>query len=114
MAKNKEATRYFSSKQEQYVANLLGGRTVSGSGSPHFCGGDVIADDWLIECKTSMKPKESFSIKKEWIEKNERERMDLQIPYSALVFQFEEDGTNYFVLDEKTFRKMKEVFDERV
>ena len=40
--------------------------------------------------------------------------MDLQIPYSALVFQFEEDGTNYFVLDEKTFRKMKEVFDERV
>lgn len=114
MAKNKSATRYFSDKQEQYVANLLGGHTVSGSGSPHFCGGDVIAGDWLIECKTSMKPKESFSIKKEWIEKNERERMDLQIPYSALVFQFEENGTNYFVLDEKTFKKMKETFDGEV
>lgn len=114
MAKNKEATRYFSSKQEQYIANLLGGRTVSGSGSPHFCGGDVITSDWLIECKTSINPKESFSIKKEWIEKNERERMDLQIPYSALVFQFEEDGTNYFVLDEKTFKSMKEVFDGEV
>lgn len=112
MAKNKSATRYFSNKQEQYVAKLLGGHTVSGSGSPHFCGGDVrIGNEWLIECKTSMKPKESFSVKKEWIEKNERERMDLQIPYSTLVFQFEEDGTNYFVLDEKTFKKMKEVFD---
>ena len=111
MAKNKEATRYFSSKQEQHIAKLLNGRCTSNSGATHLTAGDVIAGDWLIECKTSMKPKESFSIKKEWIEKNERERMDLQIPYSALVFQFEEDGTNYFVLDEKTFKKMKEVFD---
>lgn len=107
-------TRAYSDKQETYVSNLLGGRKVAGSGSPHFCGGDVIAGDWLIECKTSMKPKESFSIKKEWIEKNERERMDLQIPYSALVFQFEENGTNYFVLDEKTFKRMREVFDEQL
>lgn len=114
MAKNKSATRYFSSKQEQYVAKLLGGKCTSNSGAAHFNALDVIAGDFGFECKTSMKPKESFSIKKEWIEKNERERMDLQIPYSALVFQFEEDGTNYFVLDEKTFRKMKEVFDERV
>ena len=113
MAK-KGTTRYFSSKQEQYIAKLLNGRCTSNSGAAHLTAGDIIAGDWLIECKTSMKPKESFSIKKEWIEKNERERMDLQIPYSALVFQFEEGGTNYFVLDEKTFKKMKEVFDERV
>lgn len=110
MAK-KGTTRYFSSKQEQHIAKLLNGRCTSNSGAAHLTAGDVIAGDWLIECKTSMKPKESFSIKKEWIEKNERERMDLQIPYSALVFQFEEDGTNYFVLDEKTFRSMKEAFD---
>ena len=108
MAK-KGTTRYFSSKQEQYVAKLLGGTKVPNSGAIRCAGGDVRVDnDWLIECKTTMKPKESFSIKKEWIEKNERERMDLQIPYSAIVFQFEEGGTNYFVVDEKTFKKMKE------
>lgn len=112
MPKNKSATRYFSDKQETYIAKLLGGTKVPNSGAIRCAGGDVrIGNDWLIECKTSMKPKESFSIKKEWIDKNERERMDLQIPYSALVFQFEEDGTNYFVLDEKTFKKMKEVFN---
>lgn len=103
MAK-KGTTRYYSSKQEEYIAKLVKGRTVPGSGSPMFCAGDVVTKDWLIECKTTTKPKESFAIKKEWITKNERERMDLQKPYSAVVFQFEEDGQNYFVVNEKTFK----------
>lgn len=103
MAK-KGTTRYYSSKQETYIANLLGGRTTANSGASRFSVGDVVTDDWLIECKTTTSPKESFSIKKEWISKNERERMDLQKPYSALAFQFEEDGQNYFVINEKTFK----------
>lgn len=97
-------TRYFSSKQEKYIAKLIGGRITANSGASRFNAGDVVTDDWLIECKTTTKPKESFSIKKEWITKNERERMDLQKPYSALVFQFEEDGQNYFVINEKNFK----------
>ena len=97
-------TRFYSSKQEDYVASIVGGRTTANSGAARFNAGDVVTDDWLFECKTTTKPKQSFSIKKEWIEKNERERMDLQKPYSALVFQFEENGTNYFVVDEKTFK----------
>lgn len=96
-------TRYYSSKQEEYIANLLGGRTTVNSGASRFSAGDVVTDDWLIECKTTTKPKESFSIKKEWITKNERERMDLQKPYSALAFQFEENGQNYFIVNEKVF-----------
>lgn len=103
MAK-KGTTRYFSSKQEEYIAKLIGGRTTANSGASRFNAGDVVTEDWLIECKTTTKPKESFSIKKEWITKNERERMDLQKPYSALVFQFEEDGQNYFVINEKNFK----------
>lgn len=103
MAK-KGTSRYFSSKQEEYIATLLGGRTTSNSGAAKFNAGDVVTDDWLIECKTSMKPKESFSIKRDWIIKNERERMDLQKPYSSLVFQFEPDGENYFIINEKIFK----------
>ena len=26
-------------------------------------------------------------------------------PYSAIAFQFEPNGTNYFVIDEQTFKK---------
>ena len=106
MTKNKRATKYYSTKQEKYIASILNGKTVSGSGSPNFCCGDVITDDWLFECKTSIKSKQSFSIKKEWIEKNNIERMNLQKPYSALVFQFEEDGENYFVVNERTFKQL--------
>lgn len=105
MAK-KGTTRYYSSKQEEYIAKLLGGRTTPNSGAAHHVGGDVLAGDWLIECKTTTRPKESFSIKKDWITKNERERRDLQKPYSAICFQFEEDGENYFIVNEKIFKEL--------
>ena len=98
-------TRKFSSKQEQYIAELLGGRQHSNSGATAYNKGDVITDDWLIECKTTTKPKSSFSIKKEWIDKNFIERVEMLKPYSAIAFQFEPNGTNYFVVDEETFKK---------
>ena len=63
-------TRKFSTEQEKYVAKLLNGSVQPSSGSTPFAKGDVITDDWLIECKTTTKPKSSFSIKKEWIDKN--------------------------------------------
>lgn len=111
MAK-KGTTRYFSSRQEEYIAKLLGGRTTANSGAAKFNAGDVITDDWLFECKCPMTERQSFSIKKEWIDKNERERMDLQKPYSSLVFQFEPDGENYFVIKEKLFKEMLDKFEE--
>ena len=98
-------TRKFSSKQEQYIAELLEGKQQSNSGATAYNKGDVITDDWLIECKTTTKPKSSFSIKKEWIDKNFIERVEMLKPYSAIAFQFEPDGTNYFVVDEETFKK---------
>jgi len=110
--KNQQSTKFFSNAQEEYISKLLGGRKVAGSGSPNFCAGDVIIDDFLIECKTSMKPKSSFSIKKDWIDKNERERKDSQLPYSALCFQFEPNGENYFVVNERTFKILYENLQE--
>ena len=98
-------TRKFSSKQEQYIAELLDGKQQSNSGATAYNKGDVITDDWLIECKTTTKPKSSFSIKKEWIDKNFIERVEMLKPYSAIAFQFEPNGTNYFVVDEETFKK---------
>lgn len=103
-------TRYYSSKQESYIAKLLGGKIVPNSGSARFCGGDVKAPDFLIEAKTTTTPKKSFSIKKDWLDKVEQERKDLQIPYSTLAFQFEPDGENFFVLKEQLFKDMYNIF----
>lgn len=104
--KNRQSTRYFSSRQENSVANNIGGRTQPGSGSPRFCAGDVVTNDFLVECKTTTKPKESFSIKKDWILKNDLERMSLGKPYSALAFQFAPDSPNYYVINESLFKKL--------
>ena len=46
-----------------------------------------------------------------WFTKNDLERMEMHKPYSAVVFEFEPDGTNYFVLDEDTFKKMLDKFE---
>lgn len=101
-------TRKFSSKQEKYIAELLGGKQQANSGATGFAKGDVITNDWLIECKTTTKPKSSFAIKKDWIDKNYIERIEMLKPYSAIAFQYEPDGTNYFVIDESTFKKLIE------
>lgn len=108
---NKNSTRYFSNKQEKSVAKTLNGRQTSNSGATKFGGGDVVADGWLIECKTTMTPKKSFSIKKDWLEKNRAEMFDLHMDYNALAFNFEPDGKNYYIVDERLFKRMKELID---
>jgi len=110
--KNEDATRYYSNKQEQYLAKLLGAELTPNSGAGHWKKGDLILPNWLIEAKTCTSPKKSFSIKKDWLDKNELERLEMHKPYSALAFQFEPDGENYFVLSEKTFKKMLDKFEQ--
>lgn len=112
MTRNKDSTRYFSSKQEEYVAKLLSGRTVSNSGAAKFTCGDVISDDFIIECKTKMKPSESFSIKKQWLIDSEYERISARKAHNALCFSFGENEPNYFVLSEKEFLKYVELLRE--
>ena len=112
MTTNKNCTKWFSTKQESAFAALIGGKTVPASGGAKFTAGDVITDDFIFECKTTMTPKKSISIKYDWIVQNEKERMSLLKPYSAVVFNFESEGKNYVVLDENTFKKMYSKFKE--
>ncbi len=49
-------TKFNSNKQEKRVAKEVGGKTVIASGSLWGSKGDVRADDYLIECKTTEKP----------------------------------------------------------
>ena len=103
-------TRFYSNKQEKAIAKAVGGKQVANSGATTFSKGDVTSENWLFEAKTKTSESQSFSIKKDWLLKNNEEAFAMGKPYSALVFDFG-DGYNYYVLDEKTFLKMKECFD---
>ena len=66
----KNSTRYYSSKQEKKVANLFNGHQVKNSGATPWEKGDVDTNLFLLECKTHTTDKDSMSIKKIWLEKN--------------------------------------------
>lgn len=105
--KNKTATRYFSNKQEKHVAKAIGGKQTANSGATMFSKGDVLADNWCIECKTKTSPSQSMSIKKEWLEKNEEEAFAMNKDHSALAFNFGDihNAQNYYIISEKEFQR---------
>ena len=109
---NKNSTRYYSNRQEKQVAKALNGRQTANSGATDFVKGDILTNDFLIECKTTMTPKKSFSIKKEWLDKNRQEMFAMNKSYNALAFNFEPDGKNYYVIDERLFKYLKERLEE--
>lgn len=99
-------TRWYSNRQEKAVAKVLDGKKVANSGAGAFNKGDVTTDEWLIECKTCTTEKKSFSIKKEWLDKNKEEAFAMRKRHSALVFDFGPDTERYYIVDEKTFREL--------
>ena len=111
MTSNKECTRYFSSRQEKSVAKSLKGKTVPNSGAIMFGAGDVVLDSWLLECKVKMKPSESITIHREWLEKNEEEAFAMQKEHSALVFNFGDTHypKNYYIISEDEFKRFLEL-----
>jgi hypothetical protein len=103
-------TRFYSNKQERQVAKVVGGKKTANSGATKFRKGDVIADDWLFECKTHTEERQQFTIKREWIEKNKEEAFQMGKHHSAIVIDFG-DGENYYLIDEKSFLEYKELLD---
>jgi len=103
-------TRFYSNKQERQVAKVVGGKKTANSGATKFSKGDVIADDWLFECKTHTEERQQFTIKREWIEKNKEEAFQMGKHHSAIVIDFG-DRENYYLIDEKSFLEYKELLD---
>jgi hypothetical protein len=103
-------TRFYSNRQEKKVAKAIKGKKVANSGATAFQKGDVQTDNWLIECKTTVTEKASFSIKREWLEKNKEEAFAMGKDYNALAFDYG-DGRNWYIIDEKTFKEVMEVLN---
>ena len=109
---NKNPTRYYSDRQEKQVVKNTHGMQTKNSGATPFQKGDVMTDKFLIECKTKTHPSESMSIKKEWLEKNKQEAFAMRKMYNTLCFDYGDNGTRYYIVDEKTFIKMKEALED--
>lgn len=105
MTWNKNATRYYSGKQEKVVANKLKGRCQNNSGATTFQKGDIIAGDWIIECKTKTSESKSFGIKKEWLDKIKEEAISMNKYHSALCFDYGDSGERYYVITEREFKR---------
>ena len=103
---NKESTRYFSDRHEKSVCKALGAIQQPNSGAGLWRKGDVVQENasLLIECKCSMKPKNSVSIKKEWVDKNKKESFFCRLSNTAICINFEPDGENYYLINEKLMK----------
>jgi len=103
---NKRPTRFYSNRQEKAVAKVIKGKQTANSGATEFKKGDVTTEDWLIECKTATTEKASFSIKRDWLDKNKEEAFAMNKSYNALCFDFGDSGSRYYIIDEKTFKEV--------
>lgn len=109
------STREVSSIQEKKIAKALGGKRTPNSGATKFDKGDLYIDsDWLIEAKTCMEPKKSFSIKKDWLTKMREEQFATNKSYSSLCFDFGDDGERYYIIEEKLFKTIIELIKENM
>lgn len=59
-----------------------------------------------------MQPKNSFSIKKEWLTKLKEEQYAMNKMYSTLCFDFGDEKDRYYILDENTFKYIMELIDK--
>lgn len=101
-------TRYYSDKQEKHVAKAVGGKQTANSGATAFSKGDVRTDLFLIECKTVVNSRNSITVQRDWIRKNEDEAFAMGKLYSAVAISFD-NTEQFYIIDEKLFKHLVEV-----
>lgn len=105
-------TRYYSKQQEKKVAKKLSGKRQANSGATAFQKGDVITDQFLVECKTKTKDSKSFTIKEDWLLKNEEEAFAMNRD-SALCFDFGPSANKrYYIVSERLFDLLQQYMRE--
>lgn len=110
----KKPTRYYSDRQEKSVAQAVSGTQSKNSGATFNEKSDVsVPGLFNIECKTKTTPSGQITIRKEWIEKNEREAMFDGRPYSAIAFSFGPGESSHYIISEELFSELVEYLRNR-
>jgi hypothetical protein len=92
------------------IAKKLGGAVQPNSGATAVRKGDVVVPEssMLIECKTSMKNKETFSVKRTVLDGIENEAFAMGNHGWALAFDFGPDTPTHYVVSEAMFMELLE------
>ena len=106
-------TRFYSNQQEKKVAKALNGKQTANSGATKFVKGDINVDNFLLECKTVTKEQSTFTLHREWFEKNKEEAFAMGKDYNALVIDFG-DGEQHYIIDERLFKKLLTYLKEEI
>lgn len=109
---NSGVIKKLSEQQENSIARLLNGKVQPNSGGTRFGGGDVLTKEFLIEAKTTVKHKDSFGIRLEWLNKAYKQSYEQNKKYYALAFRFDPDDADFFVIDSKLMKKLVEYIEE--
>jgi hypothetical protein len=106
--------KQFSNKQEKDIAKAIGGKKQANSGATRFKKGDIENTNFLIEAKTMAREKESFTVKKEWLEQIRLESIGMRKSHYALSFNFGglECSKNFYIIDERTFKLLNELLEK--
>lgn len=103
---NKNSTRYYSDAHEKSVCKALNASQQPNSGAGHFNKGDVVHKEasMMIECKCTMSPKDSISLKKEWFTQNKQEAYAMHLSNTAVCINFEPGGENIYCINERLMK----------
>jgi len=98
-----------SKKQEKRITKSFkelqsNSRLTVGSGNKWFDKSDVVTELFRVEAKTKVKPSKSFSIKKEWLDKVEKEAFETG-KTGLLAFSFG-DGKDYISMSVDDFLQL--------
>ena len=102
-------------KAERKMALRTRGRATIGSGGAGRGKGDVYYEEFLAECKSTVK--DSLSVKLDWLAKITQEALDVG-KYPCFSFLFtDKDGNprrdgKWVAVPEHVFNKMREVYEE--
>lgn len=103
--KSTKQRRKQSNKQEERLANLVGGRAQPGSGAKWGAKGDVRAEDYLLECKFT--DHESFSVStKLWAEIKHKAMIAESGRKPALQLEIGKDKLRLVVLSEDDYLEL--------
>ena len=88
---------------ETKIAKRFGFRKQPNSGATKFKKGDLVNDNFLLDCKTCVEDKKSVTIKEEWITKIKSEALSQGKLFSGICFSFGQNKEPYFIVDGKLF-----------
>lgn len=92
-------SRFYSDRQEKQIAKKVSGRVQPNSGGTAFGGGDVLADDILIEAKTTSTKQNSMKVRLEWVEKAKEQAFEQGRTRSAVALRFNPDeNKDYYII----------------